>query len=315
MKKTILFCFIITGFFISSCSKDETQMEESKIQPAETVTSGKKGVLQFGSAEEFSEVVTALKERKALDIKLLPATRAAAQAQVGEFVSLRQHLVEQGLQEFTDAELAEITADSLEYEPEDSLIVDPYMTAVLNGEREVQVGDKICRFVDEGMIMYDANEKVLFEPALVEHKVPAESLIHGQSMEVEDMRGTKAQFVKIDYIKPVEHILVDGNIGGGSGGGSSSGGNNNSGGGTVTYNYDGSITLTNGVRIPQDRVRRATYKKGGGNGSWLAKGVSGLFGLNVTITNNFNKRHRMKLRMYEQDYIIYRAVGMYWMRA
>ena len=38
------------------------------------------------------------------------------------------------------------------------------MTAILNGEREVQVGDKICRFVEAGMIMYDANEKVLFNP-------------------------------------------------------------------------------------------------------------------------------------------------------
>ena len=30
----------------------------------------------------------------------------------------------------------------------------------------------------------------------------------------------------------------------------------------------------------------------------------------MTLTNNFDKRHRMKLRMYEQDYIIYRAAGM-----
>lgn len=64
------------------------------------------------------------------------------------------------------------------------------------------------------------------------------------------------------------------------------------------------------MKIPKDRIRRATYTKGGGNGSWLAQGLSGWFGLNVTITNNYNKRHRMKLRMYEQDYIIYRAVGM-----
>lgn len=64
------------------------------------------------------------------------------------------------------------------------------------------------------------------------------------------------------------------------------------------------------MKIPKDRIRRATYTKGGGNGSWLAQGLSGWFGLNVTITNNYNKRHRMKLRMYEQDYIIYRAVGI-----
>lgn len=301
MKKILIFSFFLAGIYASSCSKDATQEEATKVTPKETVSSGKAGVLQFGSAEEFSEVVTALKERKALDIRLLPATRAATQAQVGEFKSLRQHLVDQGLQEFTDVELAEIIADSLEYEPEDSLIVDPYMTAVLNGDREVQVGDKICRFVDDGMLMYDANEKQLFEPTKIEQKVPVEMLTHGQQMQVEDINGKEAQFVRIDYQKPVEHILVDrGDFGGGS----------SSGGGTVSYNYDGSITLTNGVRIPKDRIQRATYTKGGGTGSWLANGVSGLFGLNVSITNNFNKRHRMKLRMYEQDYIIYRAVGM-----
>ena len=119
--------------------------------------------------------------RQAFDIKHLPATRAAAQALNGEFVSLRQHLLDQGLREFTDVELAEIAADSLEYEPEDSLIVDPYMTAILNGEREVQVGDKICRFVEDGMMMYDANEKVLFDPNLVEQKLAVESMFSWSS--------------------------------------------------------------------------------------------------------------------------------------
>ena len=90
-------------------------------------------------------------------------------------------MLDQGLREFTDVELAEIAADSLEYEPEDSLIVDPYMTAILNGEREVQVGDKICRFVEDGMMMYDANEKVLFDPNLVEQKLAVESMFSWSS--------------------------------------------------------------------------------------------------------------------------------------
>lgn len=77
MKKILIFSFFLAGIYASSCSKDATQEEATKVTPKETVSSGKAGVLQFGSAEEFSEVVTALKERKALDIRLLPATRAA----------------------------------------------------------------------------------------------------------------------------------------------------------------------------------------------------------------------------------------------
>jgi hypothetical protein len=282
-------------------------------QSDETTAPVKSGVLHFNSVDDLSSTISQMKERQAFDIKHLPATRAAAQALNGEFVSLRQHLLDQGLREFTDVELAEIAADSLEYEPEDSLIVDPYMTAILNGEREVQVGDKICRFVEDGMMMYDANEKVLFDPNLVEQKLAVESMSHGQVVEIADTKGVKAQFVKVDYIKEdlilQDRVIIDG--GNSGGGGFSSVGSGNSGNNSsVTYNYDGSITLTNGMKIPKDRIRRATYTKGGGNGSWLAQGLSGWFGLNVTITNNYNKRHRMKLRMYEQDYIIYRAVGM-----
>lgn len=304
MKK-IVFLFVM-ALYMSSCTQDLTQNEHLQPQSDETTGPVKSGVLHFNSADDLSSTILQMKERQVFDIKHLPATRAAAQALNGEFVSLRQHLIDQGLREFTDAELAEIVADSLEYEPEDSLIVDPYMTAILNGEREVQVGDKICRFVEDGMIMYDVNEKVLFDPNLVEQKLAVESMPHGQSVEIADANGVKAKLVKIDYIK-AEQILGD-RIGGGA---SSSDDSDNAGDNSqAAYNYDGSITLTNGVKIPRDRIRRATYTKGGGNGSWLAKGVSGLFGLNVTITNNYNKRHRMKLRMYEQDYIIYRAVGM-----
>lgn len=198
MKK-IVFLFVM-ALYMSSCTQDLTQNEHLQPQSDETTGPVKSGVLHFNSADDLSSTILQMKERQVFDIKHLPATRAAAHALNGEFVSLRQHLIDQGLREFTDAELAEIVADSLEYEPEDSLIVDPYMTAILNGEREVQVGDKICRFVEDGMIMYDVNEKVLFDPNLVEQKLAVESMPHGQSVEIADANGVKAKLVKIDYI-------------------------------------------------------------------------------------------------------------------
>lgn len=57
-------------------------------------------------------------------------------------------------------------------------------------------------------------------------------------------------------------------------------------------------------------IKRVIYKNGGGEGSWLTKGISGLFGTNVTVTNKYDSRHRMKLRMFDQDYLIYKAMGM-----
>lgn len=273
-----------------SCTEDPVQNEENSLRTEETCPTN---VLQFSSTEELASTISELKETGNFDIKSLARTRAVASAE--NFISLRQHLCEQGLREFTDAELAEIIRDSLEYEPEDSLIVDPYMTAVLNEDREVQVGTKICRFVNEGMVAYEADDrKPELAPELIEAQVRTNTLTHGQSVKIVDSKGVSAEFVKIDYARRTTVIDDIGNEP-----------NDN-----VTYNYDGSITLTNGVRIPANMICRTTYRKGGGNGSWLAKGVSGLFGKNVTITNNYDKKHRMKLRMYEQDYIIYRAVGM-----
>lgn len=249
-------------------------------------------------------------------------TRAAVAGPVDGFVSLREHLIDQGLREFTDAELAEIIADSLEYEPEDDLIVDPYMTAILNGEREVQVGDKICRFVDEGMVMYDVADKEKFKVQDIDlalKKVDVNAMEEGQTAKLQGA-DMNAELVKIDYIASrkiddtnLHFIRDDGKLVevGGSSGGSSSG---SSGGSASEYhmneNPDTRIFLVGGIQIPANKIRRATYKKGGGNGSWLAKGASGLLGTNVTITNNYDKRHRMKLRMYEQNYVIHRAVGM-----
>ena len=166
MKKILL--LFVVALYVSSCTQDLTQNENMQPQSDETTAPVKSGVLHFNSVDDLSSTISQMKERQAFDIKHLPATRAAAQALNGEFVSLRQHLLDQGLREFTDVELAEIAADSLEYEPEDSLIVDPYMTA-------------ICRFVEDGMMMYDANEKVLFDPNLVEQKLAVESMFSWSS--------------------------------------------------------------------------------------------------------------------------------------
>ncbi len=298
MKK--VFTLIVLSVALYSCSQDETLNDTAVSEPEKAVAgTPPPGVLCFSSAEDLNFAISAMKETKNLDIRHNPMTRAAVAGPVDGFVSLREHLIDQGLREFSDAELAEIIADSLEYEPEDSLIVDPYMTAILNGEREVQVGDKICRFIDDGLVVYEANDKVLFDPNNIE-KVETKELSHGQTIDIADNKGIGAKLIKIKY---EELVVTDGNS-------SSSGGSGNNNNSTVSYNDDGSITLSTGVKIPRDKIRRTSYTKGGGNGSWLAKGVSGFLGLNVSLTNNFDKRHRMKLRMYDQDYILYRAIGM-----
>ena len=182
MKK--VFTLIVLSVALYSCSQDETLNDTAVSEPEKAVAGTPPGVLCFSSTEDLNFAISAMKETKNLDIRHNPMTRAAVAGPVDGFVSLREHLIDQGLREFTDAELAEIIADSLEYEPEDSLIVDPYMTAILNGEREVQVGNKICRFVDEGMVMYDVADKEKFKVQDIDlalKKVDVNAMEEGQT--------------------------------------------------------------------------------------------------------------------------------------
>ena len=188
MKK-ILLLFVMA--YVSSCTQDLTQNENMQPQSDETTAPVKSESYiltllmiyppRFLRWKRDRLSTSNIFQRPALQLKRWTESsfRSASTCSIKVF-------------EFTDVELAEIAADSLEYGPEDSLIVDPYMTAILNGEREVQVGDKICRFVEDGMMMYDANEKVLFDPNLVEQKLAVESMSHGQVVEIADTKGVKA---------------------------------------------------------------------------------------------------------------------------
>ena len=106
MKKILL--LFVMALYVSSCTQDLTQNENMQPQSDETTAPVKSGVLHFNSVDDLSSTISQMKERQAFDIKHLPATRAAAQALNGEFVSLRQHLLDQGLREFTDVESPQI---------------------------------------------------------------------------------------------------------------------------------------------------------------------------------------------------------------
>lgn len=200
---------------------------------------------------------------------------------------------------FTDAELAEITAEGLIYEPEDSIIVDPVFSSVLNDRREIQVADSIYRYINDGVLVYEANQEI--DEAKIDKicsKIEGNNLQHREVQMFDDVK-----FIKIEYANPV-----------------TKGGSDDlrpyhptdppQPDPEITYNDDKSITLTNNVKIEDKDIRRVTYRKGNGDANWLQKTVSGIFGTNVVAENNFDKTHRMKLRTFAQDYILCSSVGM-----
>lgn len=318
MKKLSICMMALCMLFVSCAQPDDLVSPNVR---AERVA--KLGVLQVGSQAGFAALVDAMKEAGTFDVRDLPQTRNGEVGADDAFVSLRQHLIEQGLREFTDAELAEIMADSLEYDPEDSLIVDPYMMALLNENREVQIADRIYRYINEGLLIYDApivngGEGHVFSPDDIVWP-DGLAIQKGESTVVQDSHGNFADLLPVDYI--CGDFVGDNPPGGGdgSGGGGSTGGGSTGGDPDEDNDDDGDdasnpetngLLLLDGSVVPASNINFAYYEQGEGDGNWIQKGISGLLGTNVVVVNKFDSRHRMKVRMFDVDYRIYKSCGM-----
>lgn len=279
MKSTIALIVPLVMMAWSSCK--ELRIDEQNVSSTQDEHfMVRNNILCFQSVEDLNDAILGLKANDNNLNKLF-----ALKTKTNEkFVSLRQYLSEQGLKNLSDHELTEIRNESLEYEPEDNIVIDPYIANILNTEREVQIKGDIWRFIDNGVIVYKHTSVSRFSPkdAIIPE---VNNMVHGEEMLVTDRNNNKAKFIRINY-EPEKNSQC------------------------TIYRDNGALRLSNDIVISSDNVKKAIYEKGGGSGSWLAKTASSFFGLNVSITNNFDKKHRMKLRMYEQDYIIYRAVGM-----
>lgn len=307
MKKQFIYLAAFIAFTVASCTvlEDKSQVEKSRLYSESGLTTMvENGVLSFNSMNEFGNTVDALKSGEACGLNIIPATKSDD----GSFVSLRESLVEKGLKEFTDEELAMIQEKGLTYEPEDELIKDPNLIVVLNQDRQVKIGEKVYTFVDVGVIVTDPDEPI-------DHEAVSQiggSLEHGEAAPV----GNKGGYVvAIDYNQPtlingggndspmdfVTDEPTDGSAGGSTGGGSGSGG---------VSTRPSSLKLDDGIVIAESKIRRIEYVKDGGDGSWLTKFVNNLAGTSVLAHNYYDDGHRMVLRMFSQDYIIYRSIGM-----
>ncbi len=271
--KTFFFKNLVTSvllFMLVACT-DGVDLQEN---PTHSVSISK--VLRFNSSTELSQQIELLKEADKLGVNLSSLTKSIN----SNFVSLRQSLIDEGLSEFTDADLQEITNEELIYEPEDSIITDQYLASVLNSEREIMIGDKMYKYIEKGLVEYtptDENEEIV--RGYDYNSIP-QDLPQGERIAL----GNDVALITIDY-------------------------NQGTISGVPVPNQNGSITLVNDVTIPASSVNRTKYTKENTGANWLQALISGYLGTNVTLVNEFDANHRMKLRMYNQDYILYRAVG------
>lgn len=292
MKK-FLVIMAVSVLSFAACQKEPVFHNEISDNNNQSV------MMSFSSTSDLAEYLELMKSNMGPETKT--TLSIAVQQDTTGFISLRQYLINQGLRSFSDAELAEIVAEGLIYEPEDTIVPDIYLSSVLNAKREIEVSGKIYRYVEGGVLVYDNQvcESTEIDSVELSPQVVA-GMTHGDHVLLPD--NSSIEFIRIDngpeiYLGDTDMPKNDGN-------------NDGSEDDEVVYNYDGSITLTNGVKIPADRIRRVSYAQGNGDANGFQKFVSGLWGTNVVAENYFDKRHRMKLRMFNQDYIIYRSVGM-----
>ena len=74
--------------------------------------------------------------------------------------------------------------------------------------------------------------------------------------------------------------------------------------------YDDKLILQDGTTIQGADIRVVEYGKGNGDASGFQKTISSIFGTSVVAEKYFDSTHRMKLRTFSQDFIVYTTVGM-----
>lgn len=308
MKRFYLFAVIASLFL--SCSVDEYGSLEKENDVVEAKP--RVNVLSFESVSELNSVLERLKTADTRDLRDIPLTRSVEQVLDDEgFVSLRQDLINKGLQEFSDDELQEIENEGLVYEPEDSLILDPYLCVVLNEEREVIVGTKAYRFVKDGVIECESDKMSDLSSIERELKddIDTSVLEEGESVTIEGGR-----FTKIKYEKEIE-VSDDALL---SSSESSNGElqlvqqpsrNENEGDVPEIKPVGNTLVLKDGTVIKADKINTVKYLQDESEAGKLQRFISSKFGTNVVANNYYDSKHRMRLRMYSQDYIICSSVG------
>ncbi|MDE5889501.1 MAG: hypothetical protein K2H10_00630, partial [Bacteroidales bacterium] len=257
---------------ICACTK-----EKSSLQPSEKVTQSET-ILSFNSESELENFANQFKDSKdCVSTKAINGTSG--------FISLWDSNREAVLSKLSPAEVSEVEREGLEYEPEDEIIVDPVFAKILNPKREVSVKGKIYRYVKTGVIVYDKAADVEF----IDNIDPTQFSDLNDRDEISIREGVS--FIRIEYQTPIYYTetkapILDPGL------------------------YDDRLVLKDGISVPINDVKLIEYAQGSGDANGFQKTISSIFGTSVVAENNFDSKHRMKLRTFAQDFVVYTSVGM-----
>lgn len=209
-----------------------------------------------------------------------PTRSEGGESHQEDFLSLKEYLTELAIGNLDKDFIESSKKEGLDYEPEDSIIVDPNLLEILNKDREVRIDGYIYRFVQEGLFKY--KDSYQFSPSWID-------MINASELEnkTEVCISPNVYFTRIVYAEEQSTPELK------------------------SSNFSTRrIALADGTIIYSDKINSAQFEQGNGDASGFQMFVSGLFGTNVVVENYYDSNNRMKVRLYDQDYIIYRSVGM-----
>ena len=309
MKKFIV---LLLGMTILTACQDNVIQPEQESLIAENPQKVQEGMQRIvaASPEEIEQLITQMEDG------VQPASRAVSSVTLSnneeEFVSLIEANRQKVMSSLTPLQLDSIANDEeeLEFCPADSVIADIQFAQLLNADREIQVGQTVYKYVPNGVAYTDVSHAAdlkTIEAVTSNIQVTPEN--EGQPMRVTsnvDFRPVQYQLVQF------EDQLVDGGgggyTGGGTSGGGSSSGGSSSGGNTTGSSSSTGIKLSNGYTIPTSDIRDINYYDKG-DGNWLHRTWTGIWGRNVVAIKKFNSKKKLTMNFYDQNYIIYANIG------
>lgn len=283
MKK--IFILLLSILALCSCQDDKlTDFEDKEISSTSEEIEDTP-FLTFSSKQELNEAIDLIKEGFSPEVARIRGTRAiSASPKQMSFESLLEANKRRCFASLTPAQLDSIKndKDGLEYCMSDSIIADYEFAQMLNSYREIQVGDSVYRFFENGVAYTDKHNAPKLRCPKVEQDV--------QNMTTDLINvgphpipiDTNMYFIPHNYKAEEAPLYVD--------------------------NRD-PIQLKNGIVIPKEDIRDVDFDSKG-DGGWIHYAWGRIWGKNILAIKKFRRHYRMRLGVYDQSYIVYANIGV-----
>lgn len=286
MKK--LFILLLSSFMFFSCA-DQEILDNAPAKKAQS-SDNKVEVLPrlvFSSNDELKQVLNQLNEGVSF-ASLNTRTIAAEQLPIAseqKFQSLLEVNKQKCFAKLSTAQLDSIRNDEeeLEYCPEDSVIADLQFAQLVNEAREIQVGETVYKYLDNGV----AYTQAVNVKELNDNEKKAELITIDPEVEPKEIALTyNVKFITMPYKQVVTEEDTQ----------------------ATTRVAGEGLSLKNGVYLPASSIRDVNYR-GKGDGNWFHRTWNGFWGRNIVAINKFSKRRKLTMNFYDQNYIIYANIG------